>query len=144
MNHDSNGWKWNNTFLGQILKTETTKEKSWMVKLYEKWIARKFRRPRSWNTFVFTQSNTQESSNLQGMTGYVDSGSKDSHLFTCPVSWGCRKHWLHLCTGARPPPPMSVHDTKQSDGKVSVMLRLWGIRSTPSLPLLPVHFGLAW
>ena len=29
------------------------------------------------------------------------------------------------------------YDTKQSDGEVPVMLGLWGIRSTPSLPLLP-------
>ena len=21
----------------------------------------------------------------------------------CPVSWGCRIHWLHLCRGVRPP-----------------------------------------
>ena len=30
------------------------------------------------------------------------------------------------------------YDTKQSDGDVPVMLELWGIRSTPSLPFLPV------
>ena len=29
------------------------------------------------------------------------------------------------------------YDTKQSDGEVPVMLGLWGIQSTPSLPLLP-------
>ena len=29
------------------------------------------------------------------------------------------------------------YDTKQSDGEVPVMLRLWGMRSTPSLTLLP-------
>ena len=29
------------------------------------------------------------------------------------------------------------YDTKQSDGEVPVMLGPWGIRSTPSLPLLP-------
>ena len=33
------------------------------------------------------------------------------------------------------------YDTKQSDGKVPVMLELWGMRSTLSLPLLP---GLLW
>ena len=34
---------------------------------------------------------------------------------------------------------MSVLDMipKQSDGKVPVMLGLWGMLSTPSLPLLP-------
>ena len=29
------------------------------------------------------------------------------------------------------------YDTKQSDGKVSVMLELWGMQSIPSLPSLP-------
>ena len=29
------------------------------------------------------------------------------------------------------------YDTKQSDGKVLVILELWGIQSTPSLPSLP-------
>ena len=28
----------------------------------------------------------------------------------CPVSWGCRIHWLHLCRGVRPPPLTSVLD----------------------------------
>ena len=29
------------------------------------------------------------------------------------------------------------YDTTQSDGDVPVMLELWGMRNTPSLPLLP-------
>ena len=29
------------------------------------------------------------------------------------------------------------YNIKPSDGEVSVMLELWGMRSTPSLPLLP-------
>ena len=38
---------------------------------------------------------------------------------------------------------MSVldYDTKQSDSEVPVMLELWGMRRTPSLPLLP---ALLW
>ena len=48
-----------------------------------------------------------------------------------PVGWGCRIHWLHLCKW------VSCYDAKQSHGEVTVMLGLWGIRSTPSLPLLP-------
>ena len=32
---------------------------------------------------------------------------------------------------------VSWYDTKQSDGEVPVMLKLWGMWSTPSLPLLP-------
>ena len=57
---------------------------------------------------------------------------------SCPVGWGCRIHWLHLCRGVRPPP--NVHpgyDTKQSDTEVPVMLELWGMQSTPLLPSLP-------
>ena len=36
------------------------------------------------------------------------------------------------------------YDTKQSDGKVPVMLGFCGIRSTSSLQLLPGHTGPAW
>ena len=55
----------------------------------------------------------------------------------CPVSWGCRIHWLHLCRGVRPPTECPGYDTKQSDGEVPAVLVLWGMRSTPSLPSLP-------
>ena len=45
------------------------------------------------------------------------------------------------CTSAEGQHPPSNecprYDTKQSDGEVPVMLRLWGMQSTPSLPLLP-------
>ena len=36
-----------------------------------------------------------------------------------------------------PPNECPGYDTKQSDGEVPVMLELWGMRSTPSLPSLP-------
>ena len=43
--------------------------------------------------------------------------------------------------GVRPPPnECPGYDTKQSDGEVPVMLELWGMLSTPSLPLLPSPF----
>ena len=62
--------------------------------------------------------------------------------FLCPVGWGCRIHWLHLCRGVRPPPnECPGYDTKQSDGEDPAMLELWGVRRTPSLPSLP---GLLW
>ena len=56
----------------------------------------------------------------------------------CPVSWGCRINRLPLCRRVRPPPPNECrgYDTKQSDGKVPVMLELWGMWSTPLLPSL--------
>ena len=46
---------------------------------------------------------------------------------------------LHLCRGVRHPPPNECpdYDTKQSGSEVSVMLALWGMRSTPLLPSLP-------
>ena len=69
------------------------------------------------------------------------------HLFinasfiSCPVSWGFRIHWLHLCRGVRPHPnECPIYNTKQSDGEVLVMLDLWGMQSTPSLPSLPGRF----
>ena len=34
-----------------------------------------------------------------------------------------------------------IYDTKQPDGEVPIMLELWGMRSTPSLPSLP---SLLW
>ena len=38
----------------------------------------------------------------------------------------------------RPPPNKCPgNDTKQSDGEVPVILELWGMQSTPSLPSLP-------
>ena len=55
------------------------------------------------------------------------------HL-NCPVTMGCRIHWLQLDT---PPNKCPWYDTKQSDGEVPAMLEFWGMQSTPSLPLLP-------
>ena len=64
---------------------------------------------------------------------------------TCHVClsclWGGAVEYTD-CTsaeGVRPPPSNEcpVIDTKQSDGEGPAVLELWGIRSTPSLPLLP-------
>ena len=42
--------------------------------------------------------------------------------------------------GVRPPPhDCPGYDTKQSNGEAPVMLELWGMRSTPSLPSPQVH-----
>ena len=60
-------------------------------------------------------------------------------LVSFPVGWGCRIHWLLLCRGVRLPHPR--YDIKQSDGEVPVMLKLWGMRCIPSLPLFP---GSLW
>ena len=51
-------------------------------------------------------------------------------------------HQLPLSRGIRTPYQLvSWYDTKKSDGEVPVMLRLWGMRSTRSLPSLP---GSIW
>ena len=54
-----------------------------------------------------------------------------------PSRLGCRIYLLNLCRGVRPPKECPGYDTKQSDGEVPVMLELWGMRSTLSLPSLP-------
>ena len=57
---------------------------------------------------------------------------------SCPVGWGCRVRWLLLCRGVwLPRNECPVYDTEQSDGKVLVMLELWGMLNTPSLPSFP-------
>ena len=61
-----------------------------------------------------------------------------ANCLNCPVGWGCRIHWLHLCRGLRlPPNKCPGYDTKQSDGEVPAVLELWGIWNTPSLLSLP-------
>ena len=56
----------------------------------------------------------------------------------CPVGYGCRIHRLPFWRGLWPPPNKCPgYDTKQFDSEVPVMLGLWGMWSTPSLPLLP-------
>ena len=55
----------------------------------------------------------------------------------CPVGWGCRIHQLLLCREVRlPTNTCPGYNTKKSDGKVPVMLKLWGMLSTSSLPSL--------
>ena len=49
----------------------------------------------------------------------------------CTSAEGCDPH----------PNECPAYDAKQSDGEVLVMLELWGMRSTPSLPSLP---ALLW
>ena len=55
----------------------------------------------------------------------------------CPVGCGCRIHRLLLCRRVRPPPnECPGNDTKQPDSEVSIMLKFWGMWSTPSLPFI--------
>ena len=58
-------------------------------------------------------------------------------IYFCPVSESFRIHQLHLGRGVWFPQRMSWHDTKQSDGEVPVILKLWRMQNTPSLQSLP-------
>ena len=58
------------------------------------------------------------------------------------LAYDCRIQRLNLCMRVRPPPNKCPrYDTKQSDSEAPVMLELWGMKSTPSLPL---HPGPLW
>ena len=62
-----------------------------------------------------------------------------------PVGWIWRMHRLLLCGGVRSTPnECPGFDTKQSDGEAPVMLELWGMWSTSSLPSLigPLCLGM--
>ena len=62
----------------------------------------------------------------------------------CPVGFRCRIHRLYLCRNVRPPKDYPGYDTKQSDDKFPVMLEIWAIRCTHSLPSLtgPLYPGV--
>ena len=54
------------------------------------------------------------------------------------VGWGYWIHRLRLCRKVRSTPNKRPgYDAKQSDGEALVILGLWGIRNTSSLPSLP-------
>ena len=61
----------------------------------------------------------------------------------CPVGWGCRIYPLLFCREVRHPSPNEClgYAANQSDGEASVMLLLWRMLSTLSLPSLP---GSLW
>ena len=48
---------------------------------------------------------------------------------------------VEFCSGLRLPNEYPGYNTKQSNGEAPVILELWAIRSTSSLPSLP---GLLW
>ena len=69
---------------------------------------------------------------------YVVFSSRSKINHYSPVSWSFWIWRLHLYWGVRPPPHNEYPecDTKLSAGEVPV-LKLWGMESTVSLPLLP-------
>ena len=59
-----------------------------------------------------------------------------------PVGWGYKIHQLYLYREVRPTHnECPRYDAKQSDGETPVMLELWGMQSTSSLPSL---IGSLW
>ena len=61
------------------------------------------------------------------------------------LSWlGCRIHWLHLCRGVRLLNECPRYDTKQSDGKASVMQEVWGMQSILHCYYFQVYSSLEW
>ena len=76
---------------------------------------------------------------LHTVTWYQVFLSNTNNLFTCPVGWGCTIHGLHLCREVKPS-TMSVLDMTLNflmEPHVPLMLELWEIQSTTSLPTLP-------
>ena len=75
---------------------------------------------------------------LRFLFGLIPLGKVWTLLSGCLVGWGCRIFQLLLCRRVRPPPnERPVYDAKQSNDEVPLMLGLWRIRRTPSLPLHP-------
>ena len=81
---------------------------------------------------------------LHGTFFYIKFNSYIIAVYSCcfikvsiSVVWVCRIDRLHLCRGVRLPQQVSWDDTKQSDSEAPVMMKLWGMRSTTSLPSLP-------
>ena len=62
---------------------------------------------------------------------------REEQMCPCPVDWGHRICRLLLCRRVRSPKECPSYDIKQSDGEVPVMLKLWGMQGTPSLPSFP-------
>ena len=65
------------------------------------------------------------------------------HLTMCIAqSAGAVEYTDCISAGGQDPPNECLgYDTKQSDGEVPAVLELWGMQSTPLLPLPP---GLEW
>ena len=73
-----------------------------------------------------------------GYEGLLNISKISTKMKSNPVGWSCKIHRLHLCRGVKLPPHESPrYNFKPSDSEASGMLELWGMWSTPSLPLLP-------
>ena len=103
--------------------------------------------PISKYTYTVTSTNkyTQTVPPISKYTYTVTSTNKYTHIVTSiskythtdgSVSFGGRKHQLHLCRAVRPYHKCPGYDIKPSDVEVPA-LEIWVMWSTPSLNLLP-------
>ena len=91
------------------------------------------------------QPSTVISSQTQEPTENLNYLIQRGRLLYCPIGWGCRIHWLHLCRGVRPPPnECPGYDTKQSDGEVPAMLELWGMQTECSPTYMHCFFKISY
>ena len=69
------------------------------------------------------------------------SKTSTSRTTYCPVGWGCRIHWLHLCREVIPHNACPGYDTKQSDGSSNS-----GASGNAEHPFIaiPPRSSLAW
>ena len=66
---------------------------------------------------------------------FLSLGNIPDNLFG-QIGYVYRIHQLHMCRGVRFPVSCLEFNTKQSDGETSIMLEVWGMLSTSSLPWL--------
>ena len=96
-----------------------------------------------WKQIVISYNFNQGEFLISVFTGVFFTEAKNITVFkpgllhNCPVGLGRRTHRLNLSQKYECP----VSDTKQFNGEAPVILELWGMWSTPSLPLIP---GLLW
>ena len=63
------------------------------------------------------------------------------HNLLAQSAWAVEyTNWFSAYGLDSPPKRVSCYDTKQSEVEVPILLDLWGMQSTPSLPLLPGPF----
>ena len=82
------------------------------------------------STFTFGLMPSGEVWTLLSRSRWLDC----TYTILLSVGWGRRIHRLYFWGRLRPPQRQSWIWHKKSHGKVPVILKLWGMQSTPSLP----------
>ena len=86
-----------------------------------------------------------------GTRGLANKKTSGDHPNYCPISWGCRICWLHLCRGVKPSPPPPQRGYLLAVGGNPWYLRIgsWWLSSTwPENRVVKFlathHFGPYW